>query len=238
MIDVSLDDFIGQPKILERIKIAVTAAKMRGDVLGHVLLSGVEGSGKRALATAIVKEMGSEATVISINKYKKILDFVSLLTNISDGNFLIIEDIDQIKQDFVDLLCDAMENGEVEVTIGKGSADRTFTLPLPRFTLIGIAEEKFNLSKKLLQCFYIDEKLGKYSEDELFQLAKRMCSSIETEITDEAAKKIAIYAEGSNKLLTNAIKRARDYATVFNNDIIDLNIVDKIILNLSDKDVI
>ena len=235
---VTLDEFIGQSKTVETLKISIAAAKKRKEPLGHILLTGSEGSGKNTLVNAIVKEYDVDIKRINIKDFRKESDLGVVYTNVLDGSFLIIEEIDEIRQDLVNFLCSAMEDARASITIGKGLTAKTIELDMPHITVIGIAETKHKLPKKLAQCFDIDAKFTEYSEDELYKLAKKWCYLNKSEITDEAATKIAIYSEGSSKLLHRAIKRARDFADVYNNGIIDINIIDKAIANLSDKDFI
>lgn len=233
---VTLDEFIGQSKTVETLKISIAAAKKRKEPLGHILLTGSEGSGKNTLVNAIVKEYDVDIKRINIKDYRKEADLVSIYSNLSEGSFLIIEEIDEIRQDLVNFLCAAMEDARAAITIGKGPSARLIELDLPKITVIGIAETKHKLPKKLAQCFYIDAKFTEYSEEELFKLAKKWCYLNKSEIANEAATKIAIYSDGSSKLLHRAMKRARDFADVYNNGIINVNIIDKTITNLCDKD--
>ena len=233
---VTIDEFIGQPKTIETLKISIAAAKKRQEPLGHILLTGPEGSGKSTLADAIANEFDVDIKRINIKDFRKEYDLGLVYTNAPNGSFLIIEEIDEIRQDLVNFLCSVMEYACAPITFGKGLSAQTIELDFPKITVIGIAETKHKLPKKLAQCFYIDAKFAEYSEDELNKLAKKWCYLNKSEITDEAATKTAIYSEGSSKLLHKAIKRARDFADVYNNGIIDINIIDKTVANLSDKD--
>lgn len=233
---VILDEFIGQSKTIETLKISVAASKKRQETMGHILLTGPLSSGRHTLANAIVQELNANVKIINIKDIRKEAELVAVFTNLTNGSVLIIEEIDEIKQDLIFLLCSAMEDYQAIVTIGKGPSAREITLDLPKFTVIGIAETRHKLSKKLEQCFYIDANFTKYSDEELFQLAKKWCCLNKSKITDEAATKIAICSEGSSKLLHGAMKRARDFADVYNNSLIDVDIIDKTIANLSDKD--
>lgn len=235
---VTLDEFIGQPKTIETLKISIAAAKIRQEPLGHILLTGPEGCGKNTLADAIANEFDVDIKRINIKDFRKEGDLGSVYATLPEGSVLIIEEIDEIRQDLVNFLCCAMEDARVSITLGKGLSANTFEVDMPHITVIGIAEITHKIPKKLVQCFYIDAKFTEYSEDELFQLAKKWCSFNKSGITDEAATKIAIYSAGSSKLLHRAIKRARDFADVYNNGVIDADIIDKATANLYDKDFI
>ena len=235
---VTLDEFIGQSKTIDALKISIAAAKMRMEPLGHILLTGPEGCGKNTLADAIAYECDAEIKRINIKDFRKEGDLGPTYINLSEGSILIIEEIDEISQDLVNFLCSVMEDAHAAITIGKGPSARSVELDFPKITVIGIAETTHKLPKKLAQCFYIDAKFTKYSEDELFVLAKKWCSFNNSEIIDEAATKIAIYSEGSSKLLHSAMKRARDFADVYNKGIINIDIIDRTIANLSNKDFI
>lgn len=233
---VTLDTFIGQSKISETLKVSISAAKIRKETLGHILLSGPRGSGKGTLVNAIAAELDTSIHISSFNAIRNASDFAAILTNLSEGNILVIENFDAIRQDCVELLCTAMESFCMDIIIGKGPTARSIRLDLPAFTLIGVMDVKRKLPEKLLSCFSICASLTDYSTHELIQLAQKWCAMQSTEITGSALEKIALYADGSNRKLTNTLKRARDFAIITNNGVISPEIADKTINSLSDND--
>lgn len=233
---VTLDTFIGQTKTTETLKISISAAKIRKETLGHILLSGPRGSGKGTLVNAIAAELDTSIHISSFNAIRNASDFAAILTNLSEGDILVIENFDAIRQDCVELLCTAMESFCMDIIIGKGPTARSIRLDLPAFTLIGVMDVKRKLPEKLLGCFSICASLTDYSTHELIQLAQKWCAMQSTEITGSALEKIALYADGSNRKLTNTLKRARDFAIITNNGVISPEIADKTINSLSDND--
>lgn len=229
---ITLDTFIGQTPIIETLKVSIAAAKMRNEILGHILLCGPRGCGKDTLIDAIADELGVCKRVSSFNAIRNVSDLAMTLTNLEEGNILVIENFDAIRQDCIELLCTAMEDFYIDIIIGKGPAARSIRLDLPVFTLVGIMDTQIKLPEKLLSCFSVCTILSDYATDELIQLARKWCVLNSANITDDAAKRIALYADGSNRKLTNALKRARDFASVINNGVINVDIADKTVESL------
>ena len=235
---VTLDSFIGQTKTIETLRISISAAKMRQETLGHILLSGPRGCGKDTLVNAIAEELGVPVHITSFNAIRNASDFAAILTNLSEGDILVIENFDAIRQDCVELLCTAMESFCMDIIIGKGPTARSIRLDLPVFTLIGVMDIKRKLPEKLLSCFSVCSSFSDYSTEELVQLATKWCSVHSLKVTDDALEKISLYANGSNRKLTNTLKRGRDFAVITNNGVISLEVADKTICSLSDNDLI
>ena len=228
-VHVTLDTFIGQQNIIENLKISIAAAKMRKETLGHILLSGSKGSGKSALAYAVADELNVNISISSFNEIRTPSDLAAVLTSLNEGDVLIVENFDAITPECAELFYSAMKMFCMNVVVGKGPSARNIRLDLPSFTLIAIMDIKRSVIPKLMDCFFLNIALMGYSTDELIQLAKRWSLLNNTDITDEAAKIIALYADGSNRRLTNVLKRARDFATIINNGTINLDVADKTI---------
>lgn len=235
---ITLDEVIGQKNAIEMLKISIAAAKHRKEILGHILLIGPKGCGKKTVAYAVGNEYSVNIRTVSSNEVSNQGELAALLTSLCDGDIIIIKDFDTINQKCIDLLCEAMSDFKLDVIVGKGSTAREIRVDLPKFTLIGIADKKQAIPLKLKHCFHHDILFSAYSEEELVQLAKKWCESYRVNITSEAAEKIALYANGSNKKLAYTLKRARDFATIINNLTINDEVADKTIRSLFDNELI
>lgn len=233
---VTLDTFIGQSQIIETLRVSIAAAKMHEEALGHILLSGPRGCGKETLVNAIAEELGVPVHISSFNAIRSTSDLAAILTNLTEGNILVLENFDAIRQDCIELLCAAMESFCMDIIIGKGPAARSIRLDLPAFTLIGVMDTKRKLPEKLKSCFSVCSSFSDYSTQELIQIAKKWCTIHSLEITADALEKVSLYANGSNRKLTNTLKRARDFAVITNNGIISSKVIDKTIDSFSDSD--
>lgn len=236
--NVTLDNFIGQQSITESLKVTIAASKMRNEILGHMLFVGPRGSGKNTLINAIVNEINTTMRISSFNAIRNASDLAAILTNLESDSILVIENFDAIKQDCAELLCTAMEDCCMDIIIGKGPTARSVRLDLTPFILIGVMDVNSKVPDNLLSCFSACYYLSDYSTDELIQLSKKWCLFNKMEITADAAEKVAVYAEGSNRKLSNTLKRARDFASVINGGIIDYDIADKAIDSLVVEDMI
>ncbi len=230
--DITLDDFIGQTPVIETLKISIAASKMRGEPLGHVLLMGPVGSGKTTIAYAAVCELNAGVKISHANELCRPHELAAVLTNLGDGDVLIIKDIDVIPRNCMELLCNAMTNFCLDIVVGNGTSARHVQLDLPKFTLIGITDKKRVLLERVQDCVYLSFVLNDYEKDDLIRLAENWCALNKVAVTNEASEKIAVYADGSNRKLTNTLKRARDFAQVINNGVIDLEVAEKTINNL------
>lgn len=233
---VTLDNYIGQKNLIETFKISITAAKMRSEPMGHILLKGPRGSGKRTLAYAVAEEIGNDVKTVSAKTIQSLSDLAAVLTNLNTGEVLILENLEAINHSCIDFLSDAMDSFAMETIVGKGLSSRTVRLDLSKFTLIAITDTATQLPETLRKRFYINATLTDYSENDLVLLAKKWSFTNEINITDEAAERIALFSRGSKRKLTNTLKRARDYAMVINNGEINAEIVDKTITSLTDND--
>ncbi len=224
-VHISLDTFVGQQKLTELLKVSISAAKMRGEALSHILLTGPRGSGKSTLATVISQELGVNVRAISFNTVKKPSDLAAILTNLSEGDVLLAENFDSIKNDCIEVLSTAMDGFYIDVVIGKGPAARSIRIELPRFTVIATMDVPKALPNQLMSCFLITWKMEDYTLDELKELACRCAVQLNVSITDEASEEIAKRSQGSYRQLTKMMKRARDFATVKGNGVIDSGVL-------------
>ena len=209
---------------------------MRKSLLGHILLIGPSGSGKKTLARAIGYELKTSVRLVTLNELHSPGAVCAVLTSIHDGDVLIIENFDMIQPECLELLYTAMKNFSLEFNIGKGTAARQFQLDLPPFTLIAISDKNKSVPTKIKECFYLNISLSNYTTDELIQLAKKWCDFNGVDIINNASEKLSIYADGSNKKLVYALKRARDFSMVINNKVIDLCVAEKTVDSLVNND--
>lgn len=218
----SLDEYIGQEKAKEMLKIYIDAAKLRGDCLDHVLLYGPPGLGKTTLSAIIATEMGVNFHVTSGPAIEKQGDLVALLTNLGEGDVLFIDEIHRLSRSFEEILYPAMEDYRIDLIIGKGPSARSLPLGLNRFTLIGATTRAGQLTTPLRDRFGVLLKLELYTPEELSTIVRRSASILDVPITDEGALEIASRSRGTPRIANRLLKRVRDFAQVKGNGKIDL----------------
>ena len=232
----SLKDFIGQDNVVESIKAGIQFSKARKEVLDHILIGGIKGSGKNTLALSIAHELETNIRVTSFYAIKNASDFAAILTNLSEGDILLIENFDAIKLDCIDLLSDAMDSFCINVIIGKGPSSRSIRLPLPSFTLIASTEALDKVPKEIRSCFARIVSLHEYTVDELKQLILKHAAEMQISVDEEGAELLANYANGSHRKVVNALKRARDFAIVKNAGVVNQEIATQAIEMISEFD--
>lgn len=220
-------DFTGQAKVKERLEIAVTAAKQRGDALDHILLSGPPGLGKTTLSGIIAKSMGSNIHNTSGPVIEKPGDLAGLLTNLEKGDVLFIDEIHRLQKTIEEYLYSAMEDYKLDIIIDQGPNARSVRLSLPRFTLIGATTRSGMLSSPLLTRFPMHERVDYYSAQQLHSIVLRSARLLSVEIDDQGGMEIARRSRGTPRIANNLLRRVRDFAQVRADGAITSDVADK-----------
>ena len=223
----AFSDFTGQPKVKERLDIAVQAAKQRGDSLDHILLSGPPGLGKTTLAGILSREMGGELKVTSGPTIEKAADLAGLLTNLNKGDVLFIDEIHRLQKNIEEYLYPAMEDFTLDIIIDQGPNARSVRLNLPRFTLIGATTRSGLLTAPLLTRFPVRERLDYYQGEDLQTIVLRSARLLDVEADPDGAAEIARRSRGTPRIANNLLRRVRDYAQVRGDGRISGEIADK-----------
>ena len=231
----TLNEYIGQSKVKENMKVYIEAAKKRGEPLDHVLLYGPPGLGKTTLANIISNEMHSNIKITSGPAIEKPGDLAALLTNLSEFDVLFIYEIHRLNRNVEEILYPALEDFTLDIIIGKGPTAKSIRLDLPKFTLIGATTRAGSLTTPLRDRFGIVERLEMYNTEDLATIIKRSASILNIDIDDEASVEIAKRSRGTPRIANRLLKRVRDYASVLGNGRISLQIA-QIALNKLDID--
>ena len=240
----SLDDYLGQEKAKELLKIFIEAAKARNEQLDHVLLYGPPGLGKTTLASIIASEMGVNLRITSGPAIERAGDLAAILTNLNENDVLFIDEIHRINRTVEEVLYSAMEDYCLDIIIGKGPSARSIRLDLPKFTLIGATTKAGMLTNPLRDRFGVICKLDYYTVEELAQIVIRSSSILGAEIQIGGATEIARRSRGTPRIANRLLKRVRDYAQVrangnitdeVANDALELLGVDKFGLDYVDE---
>lgn len=216
-----LTDYIGQEKAKENLEVYIKAAKARGESLDHVLLYGPPGLGKTTLAGIIANEMNVNFRVTSGPAIEKQGDLAALLTNLNEGDVLFIDEIHRLNRSVEEVLYPAMEDNALDIIIGKGPSARSIRLDLPKFTLVGATTRAGQLSAPLRDRFGVVLRLELYTPEELAQIVMRSAGILDIDIEKYGALEIASRSRGTPRIANRLLKRARDFAQVMGNGIID-----------------
>ena len=210
----SLDDYIGQEKAKQNLKVFIEAAKQRGDALDHVLLYGPPGLGKTTLAGIIANEMGVNMKVTSGPAIEKPGEMAAILNNLQEGDLLFVDEIHRLNRQVEEVLYPAMEDYAIDIMIGKGASARSIRLDLPHFTLVGATTRAGLLTAPLRDRFGVIHRLEFYTVEELKSIVIHSARVLEVGIDEGGAKELARRSRGTPRLANRLLKRVRDFAQV------------------------
>ena len=243
----SLDQYVGQSKAKNNLKIFIEAAKSRNEPLDHVLFYGPPGLGKTTLATIIAHEMGVHIKVTSGPAIEKPGEMAAILNNLAENDILFIDEIHRLNRQVEEVLYPAMEDYSIDIMIGKGQGARSIRLDLPKFTLVGATTRAGLLTAPLRDRFGVINKLEFYTVDELKQIIIRSAGLLNVEIDEKVATELARRSRGTPRLANRLLKRVRDFAQVKYDGVItedvanlalDLLEVDKLGLDKGDRSIL
>lgn len=210
----TLDQYVGQERVRENLRVLIDAAKSREEPLDHVIFSGPPGLGKTTLATVLANEMGSKLHTTSGPAIERTGDLAAILTNLEAGDVLFIDEIHRLNHSIEEVLYPAMEDFSLDIVIGKGPAARSIRLDIPRFTLVGATTRTGLLTGPLRDRFGISFRLDYYTVEELAKIVERSAEILGVGIDHDSAVEVASRSRGTPRLANRLLKRVRDYAQV------------------------
>ena len=228
----TLDEYTGQEKAKENLRVFIEAAKLRGEPLDHVLLSGPPGLGKTTLASIIANEMGVNMRITSGPTIEKAGDLAALLTNLQENDILFVDEIHRLNRQVEEILYPAMEDYAIDIIIGKGPAANSIRLDLPRFTLIGATTRSGQLTAPLRDRFGVTLRLELYTPEELQKIVERSASILNIGIESSGAAEIARRSRGTPRIANRMLRRVRDFAQVRADGTITREVADEALTRL------
>jgi Holliday junction DNA helicase RuvB len=214
-------NYIGQERLKDNLRLAIAAAQKRGEPLDHVLLHGPPGLGKTTMANVIAHEMGAQIRITSGPAIERPGDLASLLTNLTDGDILFIDEIHRLNRTVEEVLYSAMEDFKLDIMLGKGPSARSLRLDLPKFTIIGATTRTGALAAPLRDRFGMIHRLEFYQPEEIQQIIERAAQILKVKIDQPAAAELAKRSRLTPRIANRLLKRVRDYADVNGDGIID-----------------
>ena len=227
-----LEEFIGQTKVKQNLRVFIEAARSRGEALDHVLFAGPPGLGKTTLAQIMSRELGVNFKATSGPVIAKAGDLAALLTNLEDRDVLFIDEIHRLNPAVEEILYPAMEDFQLDLIIGEGPAARSVRIDLARFTLIGATTRTGLLTTPLRDRFGIPVRLDFYTEEELLEIVKRGARVMQVQVSEDGAHEIAKRARGTPRIAGRLLRRVRDFASVAKAEVIDRGVADRALLAL------
>ena len=225
----TFNEYIGQEDLKEKMNIFIKAAKMRNEAMDHILLYGPPGLGKTTLAGVIATEMGVNLKITTGPVLEKAGDLAAILTSLEENDILFIDEIHRLNTSVEEILYPAMEDGELDILIGKGPAARSIRIELPKFTLIGATTRAGQLSTPLRDRFGVTHRMEYYKLEELKEIIRRGTRILDVKYDEDGIEEIARRSRGTPRIANRLLKRARDYALVTGNGVLDKESVNGIL---------